>query len=183
VYDLKDINYAKERLVDTIVRYNRRAVWVKLIDAGGQCTFEYLTTGTRRVCALHELDLKSPLLGYVNTENSPCYVVRRPMRRDWRQGLRHNNITCIGFNARETRGIPSADLARTIKGRYPKFDEVIESFKLGDRKGLAWCRTWAVIKSTLYYKGINVGAITKEGKPGLSQQFHYLQESLEESMK
>jgi hypothetical protein len=182
VYDLNDIGYARERLTDTIVRYNRRAVWVKHITGQGKVTFEYLSTGTRRTCELHELNLKSPLLGYVNTEKSPSYVVRRPMRRDWRQGLRHNNLTCIGYNARDIRGIPNADLARTIKGRYPNFKEVMESYELGDVKGLAWSRQWALVKGAVWYKGLKVGAI-KRGAPKLSGPYTYLQESLEESIK
>ena len=39
-----------------------------------------------------EFNLSSPPLGYINYEGSAYFVSRRPMRRDWRQGIRKSNL-------------------------------------------------------------------------------------------
>lgn len=140
MYD-KDYEYAHSRLVNTIVRNGKHPVLVKAVRGDGSVITETIITERRRECALEDLDLSSPPLGYINTPRGVQYIARKPMRRDWRQGLRSNNMVVLGGRRSE---VTPRMIYAAIRGVYPTLAEAMERSMI-DGISVAFSREWAVL--------------------------------------
>jgi len=135
----EDWGYANSRLAGTIVRKGSQPI--SIIGVNGDGTVQAQTVITKREKLVHmsELNLASPPLGMVNTPNGAVYVARKPMRNDWRQGLRRGNIAILSGRADVTDRL----IYRTIRGKFPKLHVAIEDCMEQDLS-VAFHRHWAV---------------------------------------
>ena len=176
-----DYEYANSRLTETIVRLKGEPVYIFRVGIGMVTNYATLDDfNTIKTCKTEELDLKPVPLGYCNYNKQACYLTRIPMRRDWRQGLRHGNFTSLsGVDANR---IPYDVLRQCILGDYPTFNGAVEAVK--KVKSMAWHRHWAVDSQLqIFHKGGNrpVGVLDN-GQVVLSSKYQYLKEALKESL-
>lgn len=166
--------YADSRLASTYVRMGKDVVWVDRV-------FEDLTCAVRNVkemefknVLLSELNLQSMPLGYVNTPGGAYFLARIPKRRDWRQGLRENNVNhpfLLGMG-----------LLQPVNNLYPTFKEGLEILGEKDRDyRVAFSRDFAMSLNTLHYRDECVGVI-KGDVPTLLGGYYYLDEALKEAL-
>lgn len=159
-YDTAD--YAATRLIETIILYKGRPVkvtnclqqaakkiWIVATDIeNGAIVQDYLDN----------FDMNPPLLGYVNTEKQCTYMTRMPMRKDWKQGLRKNNLVSYSGYAPD---IAMKFIAKTIMGVFPSVGEAcarINKFNAagnGYKGGQAFDRNFAIDQfGRVWYKNI-----------------------------
>lgn len=174
MYD--DAEYARSRIEETLVRLDGEPVYVHQVtqELIARVTHPLRFDGVVSDVKLGDLTLESPKLGWVNTEGGAAYVSRIPKREDWRQGVRRNNLTTL--TGRDIRGLDTRDIARCIKGTYPRLQDVVK------QRGLvAWSREWAVENGLLHYKHYGVVGKLGGNVATLSGKYHYLYESLMEA--
>lgn len=193
----KDVGYARDKLVETLVRYNGQPVIVGNIDGRGKANI-YKVFGNHTYIDVKygDLELEPVSLGNINFNGGVAYASRIPKRRDWRQGLRNNNMhisqVIDGFG-RNTIRLTSTELGKTIIGSYPSIETCVESITCGEAKGMAFSRFFSVGSKSpkgypLYFKHTIVGIVTV-GADGrninteLMPEFGYLNEMLIEEMK
>lgn len=170
----KEPSYAKQRLLETIVRVNGKAVVVKDISSVG-VLYKELVTGATNSCTYNELDINPVPLGNYNGYISCLYITRLPMREDWKQGARYNNLrdsygNSIDFNW--------TSLGRTIEGIYPSISDCLNRIKKGKASSIAFSRNFAINSeySLLYKMNWTVGKVEGVDKYSLFDKFLYLKE-------
>jgi hypothetical protein len=175
-----NIPYAKQRLENTIVMYQGEPITILGIDEDAEVTFCYLKNGDGRTAHLDELDLVGQnKLGYVNYGLGSYHVVRKPMRNDWRQGIRMGNLTFSGDEG--FHRIPNKEFRDTILGIYPSFATAKKLIKDGYQK-VAFSRNFAINSAgQLLYKDRIVGTYDILAK--LEGKFNYLTESLNDLLE
>ena len=166
--------YARSRLLNTIVLHKGKPVEVGHIE-DGKAILQVLGAGGVIKAPLSELDLSPIRLGYVNHGGGAHYLKRLPKRRDWRQGLRDNNI-----NKPELLHL---GVARLCEGTYPSFKEACAMVEI-DHHCVAFSRQFAVDdEGEVEYRGSsNVGHLDEGLGVDLLQQYEYLAEALKEAM-
>lgn len=179
--------YAGNRLNDSIVMYGDQPIRVQACGGRkGAITVigEYLKDGSAMQGFLQDIKLVPATLGFVNTSRGIGYLTRISMRRDWKQGLRQNNLrSCFGVEAHNLRDI---DLHKVIMGYYPSFDSALE---MAVCEGLpqAFSRTFAISVEkdfpVLIYRYFGVVGYVKDGKPYLHKDTQYLAQELESAWK
>ena len=177
--------YAQGRLINTIIRTNKqRPVVVKKIPIVGECVVEDLKSGRMSSIEYESLDMSPVPLGFMNYDGEGIFAARKPMRRDWRQGLRSHNIML--YNKRigmlNLTDDMSKALADTIMNKYPTLEFCVDKIKNG-YGSLAFCRGFSVAKGgILYYKGeFEVGKV-ENYKPVLHPKYVYLDRVLNEGL-
>lgn len=176
-------DYARTRLIETIVMYKGRPVTVADVALNGDCTVRYLTDREYFVCQLGELDINPVPLGYLNTMKFATYLTRIPMRQDWRQGLRNRTMRHNHADAQD----PPANkfLEACILGQYPSLGDCFSIFRRRVATvSVAFSRNFAVLQNaTLQYKGRwIVGDINPKGNYNLLPKFDWVRENLEEDL-
>lgn len=182
----EDWSYAKTRLEGTWVKYNKEPVFVERIDGCNNCMVIPMTKtgeyGREVIVNMDDLDLCPFSLGYANFGDVALYVSRQPMRRDWKQGLRVENIVVTANGETTTRfRVRSSGFYSMFMNEYPSFKKALEKSKaLGS---CAWHKHWCVTAGQIvcYKHGEVVGSIVK-GSVVLDKGFEYLKESLQESL-
>ena len=180
-----DIEYIRGRLVDTIVRYGDEPVMIDAISPSRgrfMVTCTYLKDDVQEVYPLSQFNLESAPLGYINAHGEANYCVRKPMRHDWRQGIRAANLTFVsGDDTDHSKEVdlPLRPLRDTIVGEYPSFKEAQRRLKEDGDNLVAFSRDFALGKDkTIHYKGSKVGSY--EGAINLYERFKYLIEYVTE---
>lgn len=159
--------YAATRLIDTIILYKGDPVRVmSCVQFGKQIAVTYVTVLSEEhgQAFLDDFDMNPPILGYVNVGNKTCqYITRMPMRKDWKQGVRKNNIVT---NTGVSPDLNMKYLAKTIIGKFPSIAEVVKNLSYFAEKGYpsymqAFDRDFAAdAKGRVWYKGMfNIGEI------------------------
>lgn len=188
MYD--DEGYANQRLASTIVMHDKLPVYVHFIELiGGEliakvsefCGEDKVKYSVR----LNELNLSPPKLGWCLTKHGICYLQRKAMRNDWRQGLRRGNFeSSWGL---DERFVENSELATTLKGIYPHIEYAIEE-SYNKQSIIPISHDFAIGKKLgenfkLYYKALGeVGDIVND-RFGLFAPFQFLKECLEEVTK
>jgi hypothetical protein len=174
-----DHEYANSRLEQTVVVYDGKPVFVTCVQRGMTATVSYLDSiETFFKVKVDELDLHPVRLGYCNRGGAVAYLMRKPMRRDWRQGLRFGNFTAIGDFPAEA--LSYKDVGQVILGKYPTFAKVLEEITKKRVHSMAWCREWAIDSGLRLWHKRNVVGTIEDGKPVLNAESHFLREALEE---
>ena len=175
MYDCAD--YASSRLVDTLVRLDGKAVRVVSVEGDIECTVETFPNGERSTIDIDELDLKSPPLGFVNGGGRAYYVARKPMRQDWRQGVRPNSVRSVNTGSR----VSLHTLAKCIDGDFPTFAKA--SAMLGDWREVALSREFSISKRRgsiiINYKWYGSVGVIVGGKVSLTDGYQYLSKEVE----
>lgn len=173
MYDSKE--YATSRLIGTIVRLNNVAVQVEYVNDRMDCQLMNMKSGsTLEEVPLAALNLKSSPLGYVNDGSKCFYLARKPMRRDWRQGLRASNVTDVLTG----RQVSSRSIGRCVNGEFPSIQDALN--KLDTYGGMyAVSRDFALKKGRtcihIHYKWYGVvGVLSKDGTPKTKKNFKFL---------
>lgn len=172
-----DYRYADSRLAGTIVMLGKTPVSVDYVDEDtGATKCRTLLTGSERTVHYSELDLRPVKLGYCNTGLGCTWLARKPMRNDWRQGLRHQSLFS---DTQPVALITGKMLGRVILGQYPSFEEACaEAFN----KPTAFGRNWAVEGTNLMHGVLGVVGSIIDGEAILSENFMFLQEDLGENV-
>lgn len=180
--------YAHTRLVETIITYNKEPVFVnKVYDKDGVIfvRFAKLLEDVQLDVPLSDCDINPVQLGYINHKSDALYIMRTPMRRDWRQGLRMLNI--VGTDGSSPRAVPYSVIAHTIMGRFPSFKSVLERLNSSEKiHRLAYSRDFAVNKKgDITYKGlIDIGTVSmSNGSISINDNCGWIVEALDESLE
>lgn len=178
-------HYARQAFANCLIRIGESPVWIG--DFNGWSTSFYYPLNSKKTFiedireVKHLLNIEPVPLGYVNHKNGASYV-RRAGARQWKQGLNRDNLRGPVIN----KGVllKSKELARTIKGKFPSYDEAYNIYSRTG-KSRAFSREWALtsglLEPDLCYKDMRVGIGTIKG-PKLLPEFEYLTESLMETI-
>lgn len=180
-----DIEYASRRLNNTLVRIqatgNPYYITRTFFGDNGLITHHGTDLETRHdVHVLHkDLNLEPVPLGFVNTADKMVYVLRKPMRRDWKQGLSHNSMmTCGAIHAQD---VNMSWLVQPILKQYPSFQKALEILRTS--RSSAFSRDFGVMKqgdkTLLRFRQHIVGDIVA-GRPALFPEKRFLEQHLAE---
>jgi len=184
--------YAVNRVVGTFVRRKDGTAVEVLQIAQKQVVAKELLSGKDVIFNYDELDINPVPLGYANTNGTSPYLVRSPMRNDWKQGARWKNIRWIEFtkddDLRVREKIPSKVLGATIQGIYPTYGDTVKALTNGKERifSKAWCRHFAMdIEWNIYHRGKYligrmIDPVRREYK--LADDYWWTKEALEESL-
>lgn len=180
-----DYEYASRRLRDTVILHNTKGPCLvrNLFNDIKKISVEYipLLEKGENLCVdnLSEFDLEPPKLGNVNSRYLHCdYVARKPMRKDWRQGISSNQMVVVS-SRRSPRDYSWKEYAKTFVGDYPRFDECLSVVIKGG--GIAFSRDFSLQSEganiSLHYRQHLVGRVEKN-TPILEHKFFFLSEQL-----
>jgi len=184
-YNNDNIEYARMRLANTYVEYHNKLVHIDDIVVGEGGNLYASTSKGETLIKLKELDISSPTLGYVNDNNYSYYITRKPIRRDWRQGIRPQNLVLF-FGGQEHQ--PTHELIKKlvqpINDKYKTFKESLSKVKRGGGS-CAFSREFCVKDdgSMWYKERYSVGYVDKDGKPKLHDKYLWLEEALKDATK
>lgn len=128
---------------------------------------------------LSGLNLEPVPLGFVNLSGDMVFTCRKPMRKDWKQGLSSNSLVTYGrLSASE---INFKTLAQPILNQYPSYARALYDIK--KRDSIAFCRDFGLsrvgLDITLVFRCYSVGKV--EGNRAiLNHDKAFLQQHLEE---
>lgn len=132
---------------------------------------------------LKDVNISSPKLGFSQTNYGCSYTARRPIRNDYRQGLRNSNWSV--FWGQPRRFISDAALRKTIIGQYPPIELAIDESCNNDM-AVAFSRDFAVHKfdgiSHVFYKFSDCVGEFINGRINLKDEFVFLNEAFERSV-
>jgi hypothetical protein len=184
----EDIQYAANRLSETVVLHNKIPIYVGSLE-GSTALCRKLPSSTRVDVPLHLLDLTPIKLGYVN-ELKECYYLMRVPARQWRQGLRSSQLMCLNNWTRNFNMVRSSGFYNMVMNKYPTLAECFESFVNEESVTKAFSLHFALHKSNRKDFGMNLayaGSIVGTAAMGdsrvtttLAPKYSYLSELLEE---
>lgn len=174
-------DYANSRLNSTIVRLGDIPVYVVNVRNDKQCEIlhDVNKEGETAVVHLDDLNPLSPPLGFVNFRGRAYYVSRKPMRRDYRQGLRTTQVEIMVGD----KGVRSLQLLmRCVAGEFPTLQRAKEKITDG-QQSVALSRDIALKrmvggKISVMYKWNVVGAY-REGEFVLNKKYSFLRNLVE----
>lgn len=182
-----DLDYATRRLNNTLVRLaNGDPYYVSrtyLDDQGVMYhTGTNIASGQQQQVLHADLNLEPVPLGFVNTSSDMVYVARKPMRRDWKQGLSHNSMVTYGKLRPDE--INMKLLVQPIMKQYPSFTRALASLQ-GKKQSVAFSRDFGISKFgeqlVLVYRQHRVGTIV-DGEPVLDTGKMFLLQHLQEAV-
>lgn len=181
----EDYAYADNRLRNTLVSYKGYPFFIEAVMRDGTVVGQVVGTKqfTGETFHLNDFDLTPLPLGYVNKGDRAIYFERMPSRF-YRQGLTRDTLYTKGQNRRE--GFMVNELACTIRGLYPKFEDCIDVVANNECLSWAFSRKFAIgklkpsaNKINVSYRG-NIVGVVNDGGPKLDNKYSFLNESLEE---
>lgn len=181
-----DIEYASRRLSSTLVRKpNGNPFYVMSVSRVGTETICTGTDPVREVMEdvnLRDIDLTPVPLGFVNFRGQMGYACRRPMRKDWKQGLSQTSLVVYGFDKRD---LNLTQLSNTVLGKYPTLSKSLNYVKTGQKLSMAFSRDFGVINSgkeiELIYRKYPVGKLVDQTLV-LNPDKFFLEQHLSEAM-
>lgn len=185
------VNYAQSRLVDTTIRL-KNGIPIHVLDVTGSdnkiiIKYSYLTDEANlHETSIDNCDLNPVSLGYVNHNKKAFYIMRMPMRKDWRQGLRMLNM--IDSNGLNPRNVPMKSVVNTIMNKFPKIQTCLDNLNSSKKTifSMAFHKDFSIYKEgALEYKGIiPVGVIDmNNGSLLIYDQYNWVREALDEAME
>lgn len=188
-----DLSYVQHRLNKTVVRVPSIAKvgligTVQLGPRGVEVTTDWDVPGKEKVAYfdLSDLNLESPPLGNVTFDGDSYFTCRKPVRNDWRQGLRHDNLACLS-NRLGVSGIPHP-LSFIQQPVYNLYCKLSAAFGMVEDiyKGVAVSRHFSVSDSLeiLYKSSSRVGRVNSDnGKVTLNEDSEWLAELFNEEVR
>lgn len=185
----QEIDYAYSRLDKTFILHNNSLNMVYEWDGSPKLTLRKKDGKTTKV-TIEELDLTPAPLGYVNFSDTCCFTTRMPMRRDWKQGLRPNNLRRINYREDdleerfEVRNLHDIyTLEDTVLNNYPSYRKCVDNVEETHRAS-AFSRCFAIneLGKVIYKSQLRVGYVEDEKSIKLIQDYNYLKELLQESL-
>ena len=183
-----DYQYAVERLCGTFIK-TKKGAFIKVCDSYSDKRFVVqFSNGATDVLKLVDLDLTPVPLGYVNHNESSVFVCRAPLRRDWRQGLRSNNLVQYGQEYQEELPLHRSEnifvVEHAVQNKYPHYSECVDAIE-ETNSSKAFCRYVTIDENgRLVYKGRHhIGEVHDTKRLNLFQQFDLLTEYMNEHTK
>lgn len=187
-----EAEYASSRLKETIVRL-KTGIPIQILSIRGvnEVVYSNLATSDNGVCTLQDLNIDPVPLGYCNIKTYCSYLVRMPMRQDWKQGLRSNSLRDVAGRRVE---VSYSYLVDTILGKFPSFKDAIDKMTTKSKnpfntsvtkpKSVAFNRDFCIKEEGLLeYKGVFVvGTYTKSGGYDLKERFGWVEDCLKLAM-
>ena len=111
-----------------------------------------------------------------------AFACRKPMRKDWKQGLSSNSLVLYGADKRDfSFGL----LTQSIMGVYPSYDEALSYTRKTRNRSMAFSRDFGVSEKTgslqLVYRKYTVGEI-KGDLAVLAPDKYFLEQHLASAM-
>lgn len=179
-----DPDYASKRLNNTLIRLkNGNPFHVSkvthneggVLGAVGIDLVEVVKSWNR----LDDFDLEPVPLGFVNVDGNMVFTCRKPMRKDWRQGLSANSL--LTYGQIHAHDLNFKHLIQPILNQYPSYLRALE--ELPKRNSVAFCRDFGLVKkdkkTVLVFRKYEVGFVD-EVRPVLNHDKTFLQQHLEE---
>lgn len=186
-----NVAYAQSRLVGTVVRVKGKAAYIDQITAKRISYIDWVTGGAEEA-KIEDMDITPVPLGYCNTMKVTPYLVRYPVRQDWKQGLRHKTLKTICNHDIKviSEMIPWADVFKTINGEFPKFEEVLKIIhdNKGDIRSMAYSRDFAIYadKTVWYKEQFAIGTVedidATDGIVSIKEEFEWVRDAFEASV-
>lgn len=183
-----DVVYAHSRLERTFILHkNRLQLVIGFNDLNNKLRLQK-KSGQISEVTIDALDLTPVKLGYVNFKDSCIYTCRIPMRRDWKQGLRPNNLNITSFPPYEDQFLIENTnsmfvLEPTCLGKYPSYRQCVDDIEETHR-ARAFSRYFCVDEegNVSYKSRTHIGKIEDERSIKLLPTYIHLKELLEESL-
>jgi hypothetical protein len=188
-----DAKYAASRIVNTYLplKENNELVYIANLICAKDNSLDkstiigYDRKGRMEVnLSINDFKFSVGKLGYVNSEyEGASYLVRIPLRRDYKQGLRANQLglqrnTSLSSISSDWLTDNSAKISDCLAGKYNTVDNIIELVEEVDHD-IAFSKNFAISeKYNLLYKGFTVGKVTKDDKLKLDFKFNFLEQEL-----
>ena len=178
----RDVNYAFSRLADTFIWHDDKLQRVR--SPGVNSLVLEDRAGNAQDYKLSDINLAPPPLGYFNHGYGSCFVSRAALRRDYRQGMRRENLHfTAGDNPYET--LPNSrywtlfDLNKTVLGDYPLFSKALATVE-EELPACGFGREYCLYETgEIGYRGRKIiGRVEQDDQ--ISLAIHYLQEDLQE---
>lgn len=123
----KEADYAGSRINHTIVRLGDEPVYVHEVYGDMTCAVSNADGDDKRV-SLDDLNVLAPPLGFFNHNGTANYLSRRPLRNDYRQGIRTSQLVILKGHMGEVR---RTHVMRCIKGEYPTLSSALDKISEG----------------------------------------------------
>ncbi len=175
-----DLDYARQKLIRTVVLYEGKAALILEVNGTSDNTtiVAQLSDGTMVDKPCEDFQLRNFKLGYANTADGCQYFMRKPMRSDWRQGLRERNV--IFSDGQRARNI-SPSLTRIMQAldcTYPSIKEALKRVLDGEvcvAFSPAFCLYRKRNGVVIYYRNFRkAGYISTGGVVSLSDKYSFL---------
>lgn len=182
-----DVEYAAKRLDNSLVRKTNGHPFLvsctKKKKEGIFCIGTNLYTLSQEEVFLEDLNLLPVPLGFFNLGGKMIFACRKPMRKDWKQGLSVNNLVLYGA---EKRSFAFPSLTHSIMGIYPTYEDAIVYTRKTKNRSMAFSRDFGISNkdntSLLIYRKYIVGEIKKDVGV-LFPNKYFLEQSLNLAMK
>lgn len=181
-----DIDYARKRLNGTLVRNTSGDPFLVqgVLKEGSVvvCLGTNLITSEATFTPINDIDLTPVPLGFANHGDKMSFFCRRPLRRDWKQGLSTGNMIIYGDAKRD---FSWGMLTNTIINKFPKLNEVVRYVKKDSGRSKAFSRNFGLSSLNgdvaLVYRKFVVGRLDGDNLV-LSRDKFFLEEHLRESV-
>lgn len=180
-----DIEYAQRRLSSTLVRKkNGEPFFISAVVRKGSDTIcvGFNPKSEEQHINLKDIDLTPVPLGFANLGNVMAYLCRKPMRKDWKQGLSVNSLVSYGLDKRDFHLLQICD---TVLGKYPTLQEAKDFVSVRINNSKAFSRDFGLINNgkniALMYRKYTVGKLVG-GKLVLDADKFFLEQHLAESV-
>lgn len=182
-----DLDYARKRLDGTLVNTNGGEPFLVdniTIDGSGTmvCYGTNLSSDTVETVNLSDIDLSPVKLGFVNIGGRMIYACRKPMRKDWKQGLSLNTLIVYGGDKRD---LGLRGLTKTVMGVYPSFGDCVSYVRKTKNRSMAFSRDFGLSDkggvTTLMYRKYDVGKLVGDLLV-LNPQSFFLEQHLAEAL-
>ena len=195
MYEYFDVEHARMRLNNSIIRYKDVPIYVLGVNRGrnGGYSIEFFKLDDpnqkHKVVKLNEdFNLKPLPLGNVNIEAYSSYVYRKPSRT-WKQGLSKENAF---YRTYEKKGehhfnINERKIITLVNGDYVPFKNAVKEVSNQKLYSCCFSRTFSISFGRvlqLVYKGrVSIGTVNRDCVNWkLNDEFFFLRETLMESI-
>ena len=181
----RDFQYGSNRVNTTIVMYEGKPHQIIDIDnLGRKLISQNLISGRKRILDWDpkKLDITPQQLGYVNLSFGEAqYICRKPMRQDWKQGLRDNN-TGTPKNNRSHFEVKA--VTKALMNDYPDLEECYEFCKMGG-DSMAFSKNFCLSHGLkVMYKGwVSIGTVTENMKIEIEKGKEWIEQALQNEVK
>lgn len=182
-----DPSFANVRLNHSIVlSSNNNLIEVQEVDGMDGTVYGTLFNGVRSTSLdgslkLPDLNLEPPQLGWVNVPTRGCTYLTRMPSRQWRQGLRLDNIHTLNFSLGGS-SLLGQPLYRTVNKIFPSLEECYELLQNNEAESWAFSNNFSLLKRfrdiAINFKQTTVGTVQERGSlvPTLLPNYSFLQE-------
>ena len=194
----EDADYAHQRLTGTIISKDNTPIIVTQCyyndDMKVVVGYTSLATGRGGTALLSNLSVIPIDMGNVNYHGRSISMSRKPMRRDWRQGARHQNtVTSMGHGGDARNNIlRSKAMVKCVKNDYPTFKDCLDKVHNDEVVSIAFSKKFSLgnkyleghedVSLVVFYKSNESVGVVEDGRVELFDKYKYLDESLKEVM-